>query len=528
MTDGRNVLVAMFQGGGNIPQLLPIVARLVTLGHRVRVLVGPGVRRSRLPVSEHLLRSLHATGAQIIRLREPEVHPWDTAPSTYGVLLGWTPKAFRSVEQEARAQLWLPHWTHEVTAELQRDPADVLVADFVLVGALVAAEVAGVPTAVLFHTVYPRPVPGRPPYGPGWLPAASLAARVRDATGTFVVHRLYAQQALPALNQARTSLGLPPLREYFTQYDRAARVVVLTSPHFDFPAHEMPPNVRLVGTPLDEMAPTPWDPPWPRAERQPRLLVSLSTLNQGQTRLMERILTAVAGLPVQAIVTLGPALAASQFTPPPNVILETFVSHTAVLPHVDAMVTQCGLGTLMKALVHGVPLVCIPLVGDQPDNAARVVARGAGLRVSVDAPPGHIREAIQRVVTEPSFRRAAQQLATMMAGEDPVPAAVDEIVSLMEASGACGKVRRRTKAAWAATVAHYLPHACIGGVVWEQLRRQALSRIHYASRAALGTGADRQQRERSGRCWRRLTANVRRTSQTGTMSITTQAGRWRS
>jgi hypothetical protein len=35
-------------------------------------------------------------------------------------------------------------------------------------------------------------------------------------------------------------------------------------------------------------------------------------------------------------------------------------------------------------------------------------------------------------VTDLSFRQAAQQLATNMAGEDPVQAAVDEIVSLME------------------------------------------------------------------------------------------------
>ena len=59
---------------------------------------------------------------------------------------------------------------------------------------------------------------------------------------------------------------------------------------------------------------------------------------------MERILAALAELPVRAIVTLGPALVASEFTPPPNVILETFVPHAAVLPHVDTMVTQCGLG----------------------------------------------------------------------------------------------------------------------------------------------------------------------------------------
>jgi MGT family glycosyltransferase len=430
MTNGRHILMAMFQGGGNIPLLLPIVARLVARGHRVRVLVGPGVRRSRLPVSESLLRSLHATGAQILRLREPEVHPWDAAPSAHGLLFGWIPQAFRSVEQEARAQFWLPHWANEVAVELRRAPTDVLVADFVLVGALVAAEAVGVPAVVLVHNVYHRPVPGRPPFGPGWAPGVGRMGRLRDATGTVITTRLYAQDALPALNQARRHLGLPPLHWYFAQHDRAARVVVLTSPHFDYPTQRMPPNVRLVGTPLEEAAPTPWNPPWSPAERQPRILVSLSTLNQGQAPLMERILTALAGLPVHAIVTLGPALAASQFTPPPNVILETFIPHTAVLPHIDAMVTQCGLGTVMKALAHGVPLVCLPLVGDQPDNAARVVARGAGLRVRQDAPPGRIREAIERVVTDPSFRHAAQQLATNMAGEDPVQAAVDEIVAV--------------------------------------------------------------------------------------------------
>jgi hypothetical protein len=127
-----------------------------------------------------------------------------------------------------------------------------------------------------------------------------LRGRLRDAIGTFITGRLYAQIALPALNQTRTSLERSPLRWYFTQYDRAARVVVLASPHFDFPARGMPPNVRFVGTPLNEAAPATWAPPWSAAERQPRLLVSLSTLPQGQAPLMERILTALGELPVQA------------------------------------------------------------------------------------------------------------------------------------------------------------------------------------------------------------------------------------
>lgn len=41
----RVVLVAMFQGGGNIPRIPPILSRLVSRGHRVRVIVGPALAK---------------------------------------------------------------------------------------------------------------------------------------------------------------------------------------------------------------------------------------------------------------------------------------------------------------------------------------------------------------------------------------------------------------------------------------------------------------------------------------------------
>jgi UDP:flavonoid glycosyltransferase YjiC (YdhE family) len=325
---------------------------------------------------------------------------------------------------------WIPHWAREVAFDLEREPADIVVADFILVGALVAAEAAGVPSAALVHTVYPRPARGRPPYGPGWRPAVGIAGRLRDAVGNFISNRIYSREALPFLNLARRCRGLAPLRRYFEQYDRASRVLVLTSPAFDPPAGFLP-NVRLVGTPLGDEAPPPGLPAWSTEDERPLVLVSLSTLEQGQAMLMERILEALAALPVRALVTLGSALAASRFTPPPNVVLETFVPHGSVLPRAAAIVTQCGLGTVMKALAHGVPMVCIPLVGDQADNAARIEALGAGVRLPADAEPGRIRAAIERVLTDRALRLGAQRVASAIAGEDPVQAAVDDIESVL-------------------------------------------------------------------------------------------------
>ena len=420
----------MFQGGGNIPLIMPIVARLVSRGHRVRVMVGPGVHRSRLPVSQALPEQIAAVGATLVRFREPSTHPRDGAPRPRGIAFGWTPEPFRSIQQIALTALWSPVWAENVAVELRREPADALAADFFLVGGLAAAEASRLPAAVLMHNAYWFPTPGLPPPGPGFLPARGPVAILRDGAGNAAVHRIFARDALPAHNRARKQLGLTPLRSLFQQYERAARVLVLTSAAFDHPVSP-PANVRHVGKMVDEGSAVPWEPPWGAADARPMILISLSTLPQGQSEVMRRILEAVATLPVRAVVTLGPSLDPSRFSAAPNIRLETYVPHTAVLPHVAAVVTQGGLGTVMKALAHGLPLVCIPILGDQHDNAARVVARGAGVRLSRDASVQKIRTAILRVLAEPRFRAGAHAIGASLAREDGAQVAAEEVESLV-------------------------------------------------------------------------------------------------
>ena len=426
-------LFAMFQGGGNIPLILPIAAQLVARGHNVRVLAGPGVRRDRLPISGRFTERIAATGASLIPFQEPETHPLEGIPPSRGIVRGWTPPPYESEFQRARVVLWSPAWADNVAGELRREPADVVAADFELFGALAAAEAAGVPAAALMHNVPWRPTPGTPPRRPGFLPARGPIDRLRDAVGNAIIERVWVRDALPAHNRARGRLGLRPMRSPFEPYDAAARVLVLTSRAFDFAPRRLLPNVRYVGTPFDdaEVPSSTWQPPGSPGETRPLVLVSLSTMAQGQATVMHRVLAAVASLPARVVVTLGPSLDASQFTAPPNVTLETFVPHAAVLPHVSAVVTQCGLGTTMKALAHQIPLICMPLVGDQLDNAARVVARGAGVRLERDASADRIQAAIRQILDEPSFRDGARRLGVEIAAQDGARTAADELGSLV-------------------------------------------------------------------------------------------------
>jgi UDP:flavonoid glycosyltransferase YjiC (YdhE family) len=90
------------------------------------------------------------------------------------------------------------------------------------------------------------------------------------------------------------------------------------------------------------------------------------------------------------------------------------------------------LNTVLESLAEGVPLVAIPLGNDQPGVAARVAARGAGLvipRPRLNA--RRLRRAVERVLHEPQFRRAAMRLREAMQRVDGPEKAADVIESVL-------------------------------------------------------------------------------------------------
>ena len=230
------------------------------------------------------------------------------------------------------------------------------------------------------------------------------------------------------------------------EYDRAARVLVLGYESFDVPEKKLHSNVRYVGTPVDDadVKPDAWTLPWPDDDLRPLVLVSMSTLPQGQGPALHHIVEAVSGMQIRALVTLGPSLKKDDFAAADNVALEQFVPHSAILPQAAAIISQCGLGTLTKALRHGVPLLCMPLIADQPENAARIVSRGAGVLLRPDASAADIRAALERLLTEPSFREAARKLGAPMVGDRAESRAADELEGIVQTPSPSAAIRGRS------------------------------------------------------------------------------------
>lgn len=422
MTAPRSYLFVTFDGGGNVPPVLGLARRLAARGHDVRVLTEPCLRGA-----------VEAAGARFVAFtrhftradRTEDLIGDSAAKTTIGAFK-------RSLERLVFGPARIV--AEETRRAIEAERPDVVAVDVLMPGALIAAEAAGIPRVVLFHMPEYLPGPGRPAAGPGFLPRTDVVGRVRDG----VMMRLFFRQLgayLPAYNDARRALGLAPLRTgeaLMDQYHAADLRLIQTSEAFDFPITPAPPNVRYVGPILDDPDwAGGWDSPWPESDPRPLVVASLSSTFQDQRGPLQRIITALGTLEVRGLVTLGPAMAGEPFDVPANVVAVPSAPHARVLPHAAAVVTHAGHGTVMRALAHGVPLLCLPMGRDQDDNAARVVARGAGLRLRPSARPPRIAAAVRRLLDEPEFRTQAARLGRIIR-ED---AAADRAVTELEAVG---------------------------------------------------------------------------------------------
>jgi MGT family glycosyltransferase len=220
---------------------------------------------------------------------------------------------------------------------------------------------------------------------------------------------------LPAIAELRVALGLPPVDRLVGLLDGAAVVLVTCPRELDTPG-DVPANVRYVGPILEGAGPDAgWRPPGEDAET-PLVAVSLGTTPMDEGQILQRTLDALAGLPVRAVATVGPHLDPAGFAAGERGRVEGYVRHAAVLPHASLLVTHAGLGSVLAALAHAVPLVCTPLGREQPANAAAVERGGAGRVIAPDADVALLRSSVAAVLGADAYCGAAARLAATLGG----------------------------------------------------------------------------------------------------------------
>lgn len=108
---------------------------------------------------------------------------------------------------------------------------------------------------------------------------------------------------------------------------------------------------------------------------------------------------------------------------PGNVTVERFIPQAEVLPRCAAVVCHGGSGTVLAALAHGVPVMCLPRGADQLANAFNVARVGAGTAlVGEEATEAALRTALDRLLGSNEPKAAAVVLAEEIA---EMPTAVE-------------------------------------------------------------------------------------------------------
>ncbi|WP_028064965.1 glycosyltransferase [Solirubrobacter soli] len=129
---------------------------------------------------------------------------------------------------------------------------------------------------------------------------------------------------------------------------------------------------------------------------------------------------ALKDVPKRVLMSIGRHVDPEALGPlPANVRVERWVDQGEMLRHAAVMVGHGGSGGTLAALAAGVPIAFLPQFVDGPANARRVEHLGAGI-IATD-----VKDAVHRLLAYPTYRQAAQRVASEIRALPPVDDAVE-------------------------------------------------------------------------------------------------------
>ncbi|XP_013375348.1 PREDICTED: UDP-glucuronosyltransferase 1-8 isoform X3 [Chinchilla lanigera] len=132
-------------------------------------------------------------------------------------------------------------------------------------------------------------------------------------------------------------------------------------------------------------------------------------------------------------------------TPPSNLakntILVKWLPQNDLLGHpkTRAFITHAGSHGIYEGICNGVPMVMMPLFGDQMDNAKRMETRGAGVNLNVlEMTADDLEDALKKVIYDKSYKENIMRLSSLHKDRpiEPLDLAVFWVEFVMRHKGA--------------------------------------------------------------------------------------------
>jgi len=413
------ILLASIPADGHVNPLTGLAVHLRARGHDVRWYTGPSYATKLAALGVPHFPFVRATDVNGENLTDhyPEY-----------AKLGLGPKAI-AFALEKIFFVNLESHLHDVLALRDEFPFEALVFDCAFYAGRLVGEKIGVPLYPVWAAPTPAPVSKTaPPPFFGLKPLRGPFGKLRDA---IVMKMLSSstENGMRIWRALRAREGLPAWEgNLFDVHNETSRAMFMVGTQsMDFPRDDWPAKMKFVGPLLPHKRSLAALPPQ-LAERLAAhagavVVVAQGTIdNRDPGKLFVPTLTALAPSKYLVVATTGGRHTHElrRRFPADNVVVEDFVDYAALMPHAALLVSNGGYGSVMQALVNGVPLVVAGKLEGKNDINARLDYRGLALDLRTDRPgPRQIRRAVARVLGDPSYRERVVRLRKELAAYDP-------------------------------------------------------------------------------------------------------------
>lgn len=150
---------------------------------------------------------------------------------------------------------------------------------------------------------------------------------------------------------------------------------------------------------------------------KPVICISLGTVLKGAEKFFHACVDAFRNENVTVVMSVGKNFEISRLGKlPENFIVKNRIPQITVLKQASLFITHGGMNSVSEAMIHGVPMLVIPFVSDQPVNALQVEKLGLGKMLDHKTiTADKLRKTAMAVMEDHQIRENLQKIQTKIA-----------------------------------------------------------------------------------------------------------------
>lgn len=414
---GAKILFAAFPGDGHFNPLTGLAVHLKTQGYDVRFYTASNYREK--------VEKMDIPYFPFVRARELDVNKIDeTFPDRKNHKSQIAKLNHDTIEVFIKQG---PEFYADVKEIHQQFPFELLIGDILFTGIPFVTDLMKIPTIGVGVVPITQNSKDLPPAGIGMLPSYNVFGRIKQNLMRYVAKNILFAKSNKVMKEVFGQYGISVSADNVFDMMPAKCTIVLQTgtPGFEFKRSDLDPKYKFVG-PLLPFTTKKIAAKWysdKLSHYKKVVLVTQGTVEKDETKLLVPTLEAFRNTDFLVVVTTGGSKTEElrkQYGAP-NVIIEDYIPFADIMPYADVYVTNGGMGGVQLSIENKLPMVTAGVHEGKIEICARVGYFNLGVNLKTERPsPAQIRKAVEKVVSDPSYRKNVTALSQEFSRYNPL------------------------------------------------------------------------------------------------------------